>query len=79
VLLPLVAAGGVWAAATVLARLPEPGSDLGRLTSLALVLGGPATSIGAIMARAWWPRLVGVVVAGGIVTSVFVGRALFGG
>lgn len=79
VLVPLVGAGIVWGAATTLGRLPDPASDLGRLTSLALVLAGPATSIGAIMARAWWPRLVGVVVTSGLAASVFVGRALLGG
>lgn len=79
VLVPLVAAGIVWGAATVLGRLPDPTSDLGRLTSLALVLAGPATSVGAIMARAWWPRLVGVVVTSGLAAAVFVGRALLGG
>jgi hypothetical protein len=78
VLLPLVGAGIVWGAASILGRLPEPGTDLGRLTSLALVLAGPATSIGAIMARAWWPRIVGVVVTSGLVASVFVGRSLLG-
>lgn len=78
VLVPLVGAGIVWGAATVLGRLPDPTSDLGRLTSLALVLAGPATSVGAIMARAWWPRVVGVVVTSGLAASVFVGRALLG-
>jgi len=78
VLLPLVGAGIVWGVASILGRLPEPGTDLGRLTSLALVLAGPATSIGAIMARAWWPRIVGVVVTSGLVAAVFVGRSLLG-
>jgi len=78
VLLPLVGAGIVWGAASILGRLPEPGTDLGRLTSLALVLAGPATSIGVIMARAWWPRIVGVVVTSGLVAAVFVGRSLLG-
>jgi hypothetical protein len=78
VLVPLVGSGVVWGAAVLLDRLPEPASDLGRLTSLALVLAGPATSVGAIMARAWWPRLVGVVVTSGLAASVFVGRALLG-
>ena len=55
------------------------GTDLARLTSLALVLAGPATSVGALMALAVWPRLVGVVVAGGLAASVFIGRALVGG
>jgi hypothetical protein len=78
VLLPLAAVGLVWGAAYLLGRLPDPASDLGRLTALGLVLAGPATSVGAIMARAWWPRLVGVVVTSGLVAAVFVGRALFG-
>lgn len=78
VLVPLVGAGIVWGAATALGRLPDPTSDLGRLTSLALVLAGPATSVGAIMARAWWPRVVGVVVTSGLAASVFIGRALLG-
>ena len=78
VLLPLAGAGLVWGAGYLLGRLPDPASDLGRLTALGLVLAGPATSIGAIMARAWWPRLVGVVVTSGLAAAVFVGRALFG-
>jgi hypothetical protein len=78
VLLPLVGAGAAWGIGLAGGRMPEPGSDLGRLTALALVLAGPATSIGAIMARAWWPRIVGVVVAGGLAASVFIGRALLG-
>jgi hypothetical protein len=78
VLLPTIAAGVAWWAGQWLGIMPEPGTDLARLTSLALVLAGPATSVGAIMALAWWPRLVGVVVAGGLVASVFIGRALIG-
>jgi hypothetical protein len=79
VLLPLVGTGVVWLTASLNGQLPEPGTDLGRLTALGLVLAGPATSVGAIMARAWWPRLVGVVVTSGLAASVFVGRALLGG
>lgn len=78
VLLPLIGAGAVWGAATAFGRLPEPATDLGRLTALGLVLAGPATSVGAIVARAWWPRLVGIVVTSGLAASVFVGRALLG-
>lgn len=77
--LPLVGAGAAWGLGLASDRMPAPGSDLGRLTALALVLAGPATTVGAIMARAWWPRLVGVVVVGGLAASVFVGRALVGG
>jgi len=76
VLLPLVGAGVAWGIGIVAGTYPPAGTDLGRLTSLGLVLAGPATAVGAIMARAWWPRLVGVVVAGGLAASVFIGRAL---
>jgi hypothetical protein len=62
----------------MLDRMPDPGTDLGRLIALGLVLAGPATTVGAIMARVYWPRLVAVVVAGGLATAVFVGRALLG-
>jgi len=75
-ILPLIAAGVPWGAALVLDRMPAPDTDLGRLTALALVLAGPATTIGAILARVYWPRIVGVVVAGGLATAVFIGRAL---
>jgi len=78
-LLPLVGAGAAWGLAVMLDRIPAPGTDLGRLTGLALVLAGPATTVGAIMARVWWPRLMAVVVVGGLAASVFVGRALVGG
>ena len=73
------AAGTALGVGFYLDRLPSVGSDLGRLTALALVLAGPAATIGAIMARAWWPRLVGVVVTGGLAAAVFIGRALIAG
>ena len=78
VLLPMVGAGIAWAIGIASGRMPEAGTDLARLTALALVMAGPATSVGAIMALAWWPRIVGVVVAGGLAAAVFVGRALIG-
>lgn len=79
VALPLLAAGVAWGVGLVSGRVPDPGTDLGRLTTLALVLAGPATSVGVVMALAWWPRIVGVVLAGGLAASLFVGRALMGG
>ena len=78
VLLPLVGAGAAWGVGLLLDRMPDPGSEVGRLTALALVLAGPAATVGAIMARVWWPRLVGVVVAGGLAAAVLVGRSLIG-
>lgn len=78
VVLPLVGAGVAWGIGLATGRMPPPGTDIARLTALGLVLAGPATSVGAIMALAWWPRLVGVVVAGGLAASVLVGRVLLG-
>lgn len=78
-LLPLVGAGAALGIGVTFGSMPNPGTDLWRLTALALVLAGPAATIGAIMARVWWPRLVGVVVAGGLAAAVFIGRALVGG
>ncbi len=75
-LVPLVAAGAAWAAGVYLGRMPEAGSDTARLTALALVLAGPGTAIGVLMARTWWPRTVGVVVMGGLAATAFIGRAL---
>ncbi len=76
VLLPMLGAGLSWGLGVATGNMPQAGSDLARLTSLALVMAGPATSVGAVMAMAWWPRLVGVVITGGLVASVFIGRAL---
>ena len=78
VILPLIAAAMAWGAGLAGDRMPDAGTDLARLTSLALVLAGPATSVGAVMALAWWPRLVSVVVGGGLAASVLIGRALIG-
>jgi hypothetical protein len=78
IFLPLIGAGAAWGIGLAAGRMPEPGSDLARLTSLGLVLAGPATSVGAILAMARWPRIVGIVVAGGLAASVFIARALIG-
>ena len=77
VLLPMLGAGLAWGVGVATGNMPQSGTDLARLTALALVMAGPATSVGAVMAMAWWPRLVGVVVTGGLVAAVFIGRALF--
>ena len=81
VVLPLVGAGAAWGAGC-------PGST-GCRSRAPISAGSPSLAprarrsgdhrSGAIMARAWWPRLVGVVVAGGLAAAVFVGRALIGG
>jgi hypothetical protein len=78
VLMPTAAAAIAWWIGMLVGGIPEPGTDLARLTSLGLVLAGPATSVGAIMTLAWWPRLVGVIVAGGLAATIFIGRSFIG-
>jgi hypothetical protein len=78
VLLPTIASGATWWVALLAGVAPDPGTDLARLTAIGLVLAGPATSLGALMTLAWWPRLVGVVVAGGVAATIFIGRAFIG-
>jgi hypothetical protein len=77
--LPLLAAGALWGIAGALDRLPAAGTDRMNLVALTLVLGGPATAVGAVMARIWWPRLIGVVVSSGLAALVIAARALLGG
>jgi hypothetical protein len=77
-LIPLAGAAAAWAIGLTIGEMPATGSDDSRLTVLALVLAGPATTVGAIMARTWWPRISGVVVTGGLLASIFIGRALLG-
>ncbi|MEO6578733.1 MAG: hypothetical protein ABIO99_07550 [Candidatus Limnocylindria bacterium] len=78
IVLPLATAGAAWAIGLARDTIPASGTDMGRLVALGLVLAGPGTTVGAILARIWWPRLVAVVVAGGIASAVFVGRSLLG-
>ncbi len=75
-LVPLAAAGAAWAVGVFVGEMPSTGSDSARLTALALVLAGPGTAIGTIMARTWWPRIAGVVVAGGLASAILIGRSL---
>lgn len=75
-LIPLAAAATAWGVGALLGDLPASGSPVARLTALALVLAGPGTTIGAIMARTWWPRIAGVVVVAGLAASILIGRSL---
>lgn len=78
VLLPLFAAAAIWGIGNAFDRLPADGTDRMNIVTLALVLGGPATAIGALMARIWWPRLIGVVVTSGLAALVVAARAVLG-
>jgi hypothetical protein len=49
-----------------------------RQLSLALTLGGPGAALGVVLARAWWPRLTGLVTGGAVAGLLLVARAAFG-
>lgn len=72
---PLLLATVVWAYATVSGRLVLADGDA-RLVGLSLALVGPAAAIGALAARAWFPRLLGLVAVSAVCALVLVGRAL---
>lgn len=74
-LVPLLAAGGTW----LVAQGVGPGSDTwNNMLTLALALGGPAAALAVLAARAWWPRLTGLVTMSSVAALVMVVRALAG-
>lgn len=72
-LVPLAGAAAAWLIAVVGGQAH---GDSARNLVLAVVLTGPAGTLGAIGARVWWPRLVPLVVAAAVLALVVVGRAL---
>lgn len=75
VVVPLLAATIVWAYATVSGNLDLP-DDRARLVGLTLALGGPGAALGALVARAWFPRLLGLVTVTSVCALILAGRAL---
>ncbi|HEY7332712.1 MAG TPA: hypothetical protein VH859_07105 [Candidatus Limnocylindria bacterium] len=75
VVVPLLLATVVWAYATVSGRL-DLAEDEARLVGLTLALVGPAAAIGALVARTWFPRLLGLVAVSSVCALVLAGRAL---
>jgi hypothetical protein len=54
------------------------GDSTARLEALALVACGPLTALGILAARAWWPRLTGLVTVTALSALVLLGRAVMG-
>jgi hypothetical protein len=75
--LPAFAALVLWMTATVSGRLDLPESE-SRLAAASLALVGPAGAIGALAARAWFPRITWVVIVASLCSLVLIGRALLG-
>ena len=76
VIAPVVVAGAVWNLILATERLPEADPTGLRLVSTALILIGPGGSIGALMARIWWPRLVGLVSLTALCALALLARAV---
>jgi hypothetical protein len=74
---PLFGAVAIWSAAAVIGRLDLGDAEL-RPVSLALLATGPLAALGALAARAWFPRLFGLVVVSSLAALLLVGRALLG-
>jgi hypothetical protein len=74
-LVPLAVAAVVWATAQVSGNL-EGDANSTRFLILAVALAGPVATLGALMARAAWPRLVGLVLLSGLGALLLIGRSL---
>lgn len=72
--LPAIVAGAVWLTAAGLDRVPATEVEL-RPLILAVGLGA-AGVVGVLAARAWYPRLAGLVSATAVVALLLAGRAL---
>jgi hypothetical protein len=73
--LPLLGAGTLWLVAALTGQLQADGA---RLIVLALALAGPAGTLGALLARMWWPRLAPLVTSSALLALVLIGRNLIG-
>jgi hypothetical protein len=76
-LIPVIGAGAVWLIAWTRGELALPIAEL-RMIALALLAIGPAGALAALAARAWYPRLQGLVTISALCALVLVGRALLG-
>jgi hypothetical protein len=74
-LVPLAVAAVVWVAARVSGNL-EGDANSTRLLILSIALAGPVATLGALMARTAWPRLVGLVLLSGLGALLLIGRSL---
>lgn len=75
VALPLVGAAIAWMAVTFTGRPVLPSAET-RLLLVGLALVGPLGAIGALMARTWYPRLSGLVIASAIAGLAMLTRTI---
>jgi hypothetical protein len=77
VVAPALTAAAVWIAALVGGRLDAPLPEA-RYVTLAFVLSGPVAAVGMLVARAWQPRMRGLVACSALAAQVLLVRALIG-
>jgi hypothetical protein len=75
--LPVLAAVAVWAVAATQRRLDLPPAKL-RPVAAALLATGPAAALAGMVARLWFPRLLGLVTITSLIGVALVARALLG-
>lgn len=73
--LPLIGAGIAWTAIAVTGR-PALAVDEARLLLTALALVGPLGAIGGLIARAWYPRLGGLVMISSVAALAMLTRTI---
>jgi hypothetical protein len=74
---PVLTAAVVWIVALVSGRLDVPFPEA-RYLAVTFVLSGPVTAVGMLVARAWQPRLRGLVACSALAAQVLLVRALIG-
>ena len=74
-LVPLAASLVAWAFAEANQSAIAGDATWSRLVALALTLGGPAAALGVVAARAWWPRLTGLITVSALASLVLTARA----
>lgn len=73
--LPLIGAGIAWIAVTITGR-PELPLEEARILLAALVLIGPVGALGGLIARAWYPRLGGLVMVSSVAALAMLTRTI---
>ena len=76
-LTPVIGAGAIWLIASMRGELTLTVEEL-RPIALALLAIGPVGALAALAARAWYPRLQGLVTITALTGLVLVGRVLLG-
>ncbi len=74
-ILPAVAAALIWAVASLTGRLDLAAAEL-RPVAVALLATGPAGAVVGLMARTWYPRLLGLMTITSLLALGLVARAL---